>query len=416
MTYFSILPIDLLLEQSLYLNHLDAQKYCSVFKSCDNVWLYKIRKELNFEDFKSSDTVLPLHLKYLELKSITGVDFGSEYFIQTTMFIRRAVRIRDIDLRRSLVDHFFSLPTVVNLKNSFYRPYISDVLQGALAVNDSYLYQKYLDINAKRDFNWEVLSDIDYIQTSGYAEAGNLEEAEASRHGDIIITLKGLARGGHLELLKRYIVELQFDQLIILLTTAALFGQKHILEHLVDIALKQPQDNYPQREIYDFLSTLICNNHPQFTMSIIRKLPVIVLKHVKLQMDAAASVGLISIMKDLSNLNSSGQAYDSSAYNRAWCYNHIDTLIYISKITNDVPYVNDVFQVILHPVIVELELKNNLVALETIDELLHSSHVYTNDFSTVQELIAKYMKGESKTIIDLFKNMRESRKLDNSFM
>ena len=164
------------------------------------------------------------------------------------------------------------------------------MLQGALAVNDSYLYQKYLDINAKRDPNWEVLLDMDYIQTSGYAEAGNLRRSRGSRHGDIIITLKGLARGGRFGIIKRYIVEIRLDQSLILLTTAALFGQRHILEYLLDILLKQ--DNYPQREIYDFLSALIRNNHPQFTMSIIRKLPVIVLKHVSLQIDAAASVGL----------------------------------------------------------------------------------------------------------------------------
>lgn len=414
MTFFSILPVDLLLEQSLYFNYPDTQTYCSLLKFCDSVWLYKIRKELNFDDFRATDTVLPLHLKYLELKSITGVDFGSEYFVQTTMFIRRAVRVKDVDLRRNLVDHFFSLPTVVNLKNSFYRPYISDVLQGALAVNDSYLYQKYLDINAKRDPNWEVLLNIDYIRTSGYAEAGNLEEAEEARHDDIIITLEGLVRGGHLELLKKYIAEIRLDQLLIMLNTATLFGQRHTLEYLLDILLKQ--DNYPQREIYDFLSVLIRNNHPQFTMSIIRRLPVIVLKHVSLQIDAAASVGLISIMKDLSNLNSSQQVYYSSSYNRAWQYNHIDTLIYISKITNDIPYVDDGLEVILHPVIVELELKNNLIAVETIDELLHSSHIYKDDCSIVRQLIDKYMKEESKPIIELFKNIRESRKLDNSLI
>ena len=77
MTFFSILPVDLLLEQSLYFNYPDTQTYCSLLKSCDSIWLYKIRKELNFDDFKAADTILPLSLKYLNLKSVTGVDFGS---------------------------------------------------------------------------------------------------------------------------------------------------------------------------------------------------------------------------------------------------------------------------------------------------------------------------------------------------
>ena len=121
-------------------------------------------------------------------------------------------------------------------------------------------------------------------------------------------------------------------------------------------------------------------------------------------------------MKDLSNLNSNGHAYYSSSYNRAWQYNHIDTLIYISKITNDIPYVDDGLEVILHPVIVELELKNNLIAVETIYDLLHSSHIYRDNCSIVQELINKYMKEESKPIIELFKSIRESRKLENGLM
>src|SRR5581483_12526339 len=109
--YFSLLPSDLILEEALYLNHSQTEIYCLLFDEifCNNIWIYKIRKELKFTKFISTETVLPLSLKYLELKSLTRIDFGSEYFREPRILIERAVRVKDTNLRRQLVDYLFDL-------------------------------------------------------------------------------------------------------------------------------------------------------------------------------------------------------------------------------------------------------------------------------------------------------------------
>lgn len=111
--YFDILPTDLQLNLSLYLNYPSTLQYCLAIKRfCNNdpkttesnIWKYKIKNELH--EIIDTTWQTPLNLKYIELKSRFWVDFGSEYYLTDNEFINRAALLPNIGERHELLDYF----------------------------------------------------------------------------------------------------------------------------------------------------------------------------------------------------------------------------------------------------------------------------------------------------------------------
>src|SRR5581483_1011819 len=121
--YADILPKDLILQLSLYLNYRDIWQLCNLSSFYPNIcfesdfWLNKIRNELGYNDdfikeyvfdkqTNEKKTLLPLNEKYIELKSRNNIDFGSEYYLNSFILGHRASRVRDFDLAKELVLYF----------------------------------------------------------------------------------------------------------------------------------------------------------------------------------------------------------------------------------------------------------------------------------------------------------------------
>jgi len=390
--YFSLLPSDLILEEALYLNHSQTEIYCLLFDEifCNNIWIYKIRKELKFTKFISTETVLPLSLKYLELKSLTRIDFGSEYFREPRILIERAVRVKDTNLRRQLVDYLFDLPNIKDEKITTYRFYMYILFTGLLAINDTELYEKYLNIYKRNDQQWAMAINYNLIATQAYAEAGNIEQAEiyrTSAYIDKFFIAVGLARGGHLQLLKPYIASLSFSDLIKILEQAAEFTQENVVNYLFNIFLEkvnQYYGQYPKSETYDFYNKLICNNNPDFTLSIIKRF---VPERLDYLVESAAKAGLTSVMLEISTYNPevlNTSLIDKQAYN----YNHIDTLLYIKHNLSAVETIVDLPEVLINPLILILELDNKLVSLEILNKIW--LYIKDADKNLISQIFNKY--------------------------
>src|SRR5581483_6037315 len=121
MTYFSLLPHELLLELSLYFNYLDTILVCEFLK-CERIdlWLYKIEKELGYStEFireyvydktnKTVKTLLPINEKYLELKARKSVDFGTEFYQPQHIQVTRASRLNDFNFANKLTHYFLHI-------------------------------------------------------------------------------------------------------------------------------------------------------------------------------------------------------------------------------------------------------------------------------------------------------------------
>lgn len=147
MTYFSILPLELIKELACYLDH-SATSSLLMMRTIDKdtIWKYKIINELGY---KLDETVLPLDQKYLEIKALTNVDIGCEVFVKDiTILVQRAAKIKDKKQRDNILNYFYNLP-IVNASENLANCDIA-VLAGALESNNQELiemYKKYLEID-----------------------------------------------------------------------------------------------------------------------------------------------------------------------------------------------------------------------------------------------------------------------------
>lgn len=167
-SYFGVLPSDLLLDLSLYLNYRDTILACDFLKCTKaDLWLHKIRKELNYSnefiqeyiyDNGVKKTLLPINEKYLELKARKGVDFGCEFyqFQYADVLIVRASRLSDFNLATTLVTYFLSI------KRDVQERYYADAIQGSTAVGNLELADKLIrDYGQKtQNFIMAIISGI----------------------------------------------------------------------------------------------------------------------------------------------------------------------------------------------------------------------------------------------------------------
>ena len=335
MTYFLLLPSDLILEQSLYLNYPETEQYCLVLqrKTCDSIWQYKIKKELKYE---LPETVIPWSLKYLELKSIVGVDFGTEYFKDFNTIFMRAVRVKDKILRKELLTYFFNIIDRRRVDDAIYREWLENVIVGTIAMNDHDLYEFYL--NKAKDN--KIYSYMNTLEVYGYAERGLDQLAKEMNLSDLwksdYLVSKGFARGGHLELLKKYLPDLNTGEFNSVLREAAQYNQEAVVEYLVTLSRSDPS-KYPSFTT-DFCYSLIEYNRPDFSwyvMNLLYNEPWSDMYNLILP---AARSGLVSLLKKLFSVKI-GQSNESphnliSEVVIDWSFqnNHLDTTLFLLDI------------------------------------------------------------------------------------
>lgn len=135
--YFVILPRDLIFVQALYLNYPDSVAYFRLSRYAgDALWDFKIANELRFAKNQYLPTLFSRQLKFLELKSIREVDFGSEHFLTIGTCVERTLRLENrADLYR-LLDYFTS-----RSRNTW--QYGDAIRVHAIATDDEFLLQKY---------------------------------------------------------------------------------------------------------------------------------------------------------------------------------------------------------------------------------------------------------------------------------
>jgi len=230
--YGDILPKDLILQLSLYLNYRDiwslndfSTKYKNICLAPD-IWLYKIRTELVYSnDFinqyvydvtnNTMKTLLPLNEKYMELKSRNSVDFGSEYFKKLEVVLYKAARSKDHNLARKLINYF------TKWYQYFERDFAKEIIIGAISVaNIDLVYDimnKYLGASNKDYLRTHIVTMFGHgVIIQGYYEASqeirnkiNLQSYDVTPEFlamEIfrINILTGLAAGNHLEELKSH--------------------------------------------------------------------------------------------------------------------------------------------------------------------------------------------------------------------
>ena len=154
--YLDILPRDLILELSLYLNYRDSilafQSLNKNYAQRPEFWLNKIHKELGYSqefikeyvyDNGIMKTLLPLNEKYLELKARHGVDFGTEQFNLIEILLNRAARLNDFALANELIDYLL----YINKSTGVEAPgrILPDIIANAISVKNIDLTNKIID-------------------------------------------------------------------------------------------------------------------------------------------------------------------------------------------------------------------------------------------------------------------------------
>jgi len=209
MDYFSLLPNELLLELSLYLNYRDMILACDILK-CHNVnlWLNKIRKELGYSnefikeyvyDNGITKTLLPINEKYLELKARKSADFGCEFYKDIDILIIWASRIKDFQLANELVHYLLKLAKFID-PNFSSLP--DKAVTGAVAVGNFQLTQDLIKEHESYDFDIMVIHGVYEAYPKGNNKILKYFNVKSPVYERDII--EGLINGGHLEELKKY--------------------------------------------------------------------------------------------------------------------------------------------------------------------------------------------------------------------
>lgn len=347
-SYLFLLPQDLLLSFGLGLNYPETLKLCDkhiVFKKlCDNgeIWKYKILMELGFEQSQYLPTITPLNLKYLELKSLRGVDYGSEYYLTMEEFIKRASRLRNTKDRRELVDYFYETRALNNSDRESYR---ERACIGALASDDKILYKKYFTELDRKDqtlfnyvrFSLEGSAERGIILTladtiNEIAHAFNIVQNISDEDLNTFIA-RGLVKGGHVELLKKFKAE-QGDLLELsnwrYPYLAAAYSQQEMFLYTFDLALPSIKKDHIKEQVVE---KLIRNNEPKFVISVLDNIVLPKLNgnlKSKTLRDGASSGSFLIIKHYLQQLTGSFKEIDVAvALTAAVLYNHIDAAIYL---------------------------------------------------------------------------------------
>src|SRR5581483_9890689 len=98
------LPRDILYELCLYLKYHEIYTMFSIDKDffplleSRHLWQWKFKHEFNLDISGLDKSLLPLHMKYIELRSVSNVDWDSDLFIGAEEALLRAYRFKDRDL------------------------------------------------------------------------------------------------------------------------------------------------------------------------------------------------------------------------------------------------------------------------------------------------------------------------------
>lgn len=249
MTYFSLIPGELLLELSLYFNYRDSILYCNIWKCSDvRFWLNKIRKELGYSDEfiaeyvydtrnNTMKTLLPINEKYLELKARKSIDFGCEFYGNILTSIVKSSRIKDF---RDEEDITLYLLQICKYKNAdlLDRAYGYGI-RGAIAVNNikfaDKLISQYLMLSGNNQ------SKLNFPMIAGIYENGDLSLLDYYKIDRSIVSvdmvISGLASAGNLAELKNYEQLLTPDNLF----AAVQLGRVNVVERYRDLLFRDPE-------------------------------------------------------------------------------------------------------------------------------------------------------------------------------
>lgn len=160
--YLELLPKDLINLLCCYLNVREIETLCFSPKinylcKTDEVWKFKIELEFPYipAQYRQSQLLTPRN-KYIELKSIRSVDYGSDYFTRLEEYIRRASRVPDRKMAKELLE-------------PYYGEMIKFQMEGAASRNDQQMIANLLNrVKLQSPF-------LDSVQI-GYGEARKLDE------------------------------------------------------------------------------------------------------------------------------------------------------------------------------------------------------------------------------------------------
>ena len=238
-TYFAILPTELRLDLSLYLNYRDTVLACKFLK-CDTAifWINKIRNELGYSqefikeyvydlDEQTSKTLLPLNEKYLELKARTGADFGVEFYNELFPILYRLAQSKDFIFVDELLNYLLVFIDDMNLHSVWSRNLFSVLIREGARTGNTELIDRVLKLSHTKltpHFIPEDLSkEYAIFLVNGVYEGNPKGDSELLEKYDITSddytdsnVISGLTTGNHLkELINRNIKKIDIESIIL---------------------------------------------------------------------------------------------------------------------------------------------------------------------------------------------------------
>lgn len=168
-------PLDLLIAQTAFLSYPETLQFCQLHPriqgACDSgeLWRFKIEREFDLTAEQYLPTITPIDRKYLEVKSVLGVDFGSEYYLEDEQFIRRATQPRNFrsrDEMEKLLRYFLALRPNIKTRRVLTSvrvgQYVIDIFVNLLAAGEDDLADRIIA---------ESRSLADFKLSNGYYSA-----------------------------------------------------------------------------------------------------------------------------------------------------------------------------------------------------------------------------------------------------
>lgn len=430
--YLELLPADIVNLLAVWLDYPTTLTFCRSGRRLNSLcgtgvlWETKISHELGFKPEQYLPTLVSLNEKYIELKSIHGVDIGlqrdpffggSEYFLDPYQFVGRAARLPDpIDRKNILEFYYQNYRIFFRTQIDQYKPFeiYELILSGLQFRGDDELY----NIFYKRFIDqYPYTRDESYTGGfigSGIAEKGHIEPLEIFLDENSYALqsniTKGVTRSGNIDLLEWWLSQdsnIFNSYSIDILQQSALFSRIVLLKYILLKYRTQLRfteqgfymgDSYGIRSIKDFVNYLVKNNDSKNVIGILEILFSLDInfkntysRDILTSAVEAGSFELVNYIKQLSNGQLSKIIDMRVLLHYSIIRNHVDMYAYIHRNIKTTPHIFESDQYNISVTTIETLLKNNMISKDNVPLLINGSIVISpENKKIINNILQKY--------------------------
>ena len=310
------MPLDLVKELSCYLSYRTCRRLLTIFPNInsDDIWTYKIMNEFDLP-YTVCNTVLPLHIRYIELKSDTCSDLGTDLFGYPRPFSHSLAELEVFELLNHFKKDWF---TMMDRSADFLCTYYAQQGNAEKFIETYEQNEKHIS---------SACTDELYVNALSSSSAKISKYIREKLHPDEIETTETVLYYSNCtidSIRKRDIVTIKRDQKFIQIYHI-LAEHKHwdVIDHLLNRGLN-PNSELIYASIY--LRNIDKLKYYYNKCDILNKHSIL---------DSACDNGILDTIEYILSLDNFRIEYLTHAFKYAVHYYHIDIAIYLHNKLNE---------------------------------------------------------------------------------